>query len=81
MHSAPEKIIDKKPLPIIFDAFLAQPYQIVLGQKWMNRTARLRDILPFSQGHALKCVVQLKVIKGKKKSFWVKDQFFFYAKN
>ena len=42
------------------------PYQVVLGQKWKNRTARLRDILPFSQGHALKRVVQLKVIKGKK---------------
>ena len=42
------------------------PYQVVLGQKWKNRSARLRDILPFSQGHALKCVVQLKVIKEKK---------------
>ena len=36
------------------------PYQVVLGQKWKNRTARLRDILPFSQGHALKHVVQLR---------------------
>ena len=70
MHSAPEKIIDKKPLPIIFDAFLAQPYQIVLGQRWKNRTARLcDDILPFSQAHALKRTVQLKVIKGKKNLF------------
>ena len=43
------------------------PYQVVLGQKWKNRTARLHDILPFSQGHALKHVVQLKGIKGKKK--------------
>ena len=56
------------------------PYQVVLGQKWTNRTARLRDILPFSQVHALKRTVQLKVIK-EKKSFWVKDQLCFYAKN
>ena len=56
------------------------PYQVVLGQKWKNRTARLRDILTFSQGHALKRIMQLKVIKGKK-SFWVEDQFCFYAKN
>ena len=56
------------------------PYQDVLGQKWKNRTARLRDILPFSQGHALKHVMQLKVIK-EKKSFWGEDQFCFYAKN
>ena len=55
------------------------PYQVVLGQKWKNRTARLRDILPFSQGHASKCVMQLKVIKGKK-SFWIDDRVCFYAK-
>ena len=42
------------------------PYQVVLGQKSKNPTARLRDILTFTQGHALKHVVQLKVIKGKK---------------
>ena len=30
--------------------------------------ARLRDILWFSQAHALKCAVQLKVIKGKNKT-------------
>ena len=42
------------------------PYQVVLGQKWKNLTARLRDILLLSQGHALKRVMQLKVIKGKK---------------
>jgi len=48
------------------------PYQVVLGQKWKNGTTRLPDILPFSQGHALGLVVQLKVIKGKK-SFWIED--------
>ena len=54
------------------------PYQVVLGQKWKNGTARLRDILPFSQGHALKCEVQLKVVK--KYLFWKRINFDFVQK-
>jgi len=33
--------------------------------KKSHQNPRLRNILPFSQGHALKWVVQLKDIKGK----------------
>ena len=55
------------------------PCQVVLGQKWKHRTARLHDILLFSQAHALKCALQLKVIKEK--NLWVEDQLCFYAKN
>ena len=49
------------------------PKQKFSGQIFQFLLARLRDILPFSQAHALKRTVQLKVIKGKK-SFWVDDQ-------
>jgi len=67
-HNDPEKIIDQKNPPryiwCIFNGMT--PYQVVLGQKWKNCTTRLRDILPFSQGHALKRIVQSKFIKGKK---------------
>ena len=64
----PKKLLTKKTLPVIIDAFFntMTPYQVVLGHKGKKRTARLRDILPFSQGHALKRAMQLKVIKEKK---------------
>ena len=38
----------------------------ISGQIFQFFLARLRDILPYSQAHALKHTVQLKVIKGKK---------------
>ena len=68
IHSALEKISDQKnPLDSSWCNFSTlTPYLVVPGQKWKNRTARLRDILPFTKAHALKRVVQLKVIKGKK---------------
>ena len=56
------------------------PKQKFSGQIFQFLLARLRDILPFSQAHALKRTVQLKVIKGKKKSFWVEDQLCFMQK-
>ena len=67
-HSALEKIIGQKnPIGYIWCIFnTVTPYQVVLGQKWKNPSAKLRDILTFTQGHALKHVVQLKVVKGKK---------------
>ena len=62
-----KELMTKKTLLVIFDAFFSTKtsYQVVLRQKWKNPTAMLRDILSFSQAHALKCVMQLKVIKGK----------------
>ena len=56
------------------------PYQVVLGQKWKNRTTRLRDILPFRQGHALKRVMQKKSHKRKKNLFGQRINFAFMLK-
>ena len=53
------------------------PKQKFLGQFFQFSTTGLRDILPFIQRHALKCIMLLKVIKGGKNlsGEWIKYAF------
>ena len=45
IHSAPEKILTKKPLPVIFDAFLAQLDPIKLSWDKNGKIAPLGCVI------------------------------------